>query len=244
MKGSERLIVALDTDSFDKAKDLIDKLDEVVDIFKVGLEQYLSSKGKIVKYLNDKGKKVFLDLKFHDIPNTMKAAVREATKDNVWMMTIHVSDVEGMKQVAKVAKEQAEELNIKKPIIVAVTVLTSINEKDLKDIGCNLSIEETVVKRAKLAKESGIDGVVCSAQEASHIAKCCGKDFVTVCPGIRPLTSDIGDQKRVVSPAIAIQNGAHYLVVGRPITQSENPKESALNIIKEIENAWGVKYES
>lgn len=244
MKGSERLIVALDTDSFDKAKDLIDKLDEVVDIFKVGLEQYLSSKGKIVKYLNDKGKKVFLDLKFHDIPNTMKAAVREATKDNVWMMTIHVSDVEGMKQVAKVSKEQAEELNIKKPIIVAVTVLTSINEKDLKDIGCNLNVQETVVKRAKLSKEAGIDGVVCSAKEASHIAKCCGGDFVTVCPGIRPLTSDIGDQKRVVSPAIAIQNGAHYLVVGRPITQSENPKESALNIIKEIENAWGVKYES
>lgn len=244
MKGSEKLIVALDTDSFDKAKELIDKLDGIVDIFKVGLEQYIASKGKIVNYLNDKGKRVFLDLKFHDIPNTMKSAVREAIKDKVWMMTIHVSDIESMRQVAQIAKEQSEKLGIQKPIIVGVTVLTSLNEKDLKDIGCNLNIEEAVIKRARLAKEAGIDGVVCSAKEASYIVDNCGKDFITVCPGIRPLTLDIGDQKRVVTPTIAIQNGAHYLVIGRPITQSDNPRESALNIIKEIENVWRVKYES
>lgn len=244
MKGRERLIVALDTDSFDKAKDLIDKLDEVVDIFKVGLEQYIATKGKIIEYLKDKNKKIFLDLKFHDIPNTMMSAVREVTKDNVWMMTIHVSDIEGMKQVAKIAKEQAEELNIQKPIIVAVTVLTSLDEKDLKDIGCNLDIQEAVIKRAKLAKEAEIDGVVCSAQEASYIVENCGPDFVTVCPGIRPSSLDAGDQKRVVNPTEAIQNGAHYLVVGRPITQSHNPKESAINMMKEIEKAWEVRYES
>lgn len=237
MKGRERLIVALDTDNFNKAKDLIDNLDEVVDIFKVGLEQYIATKGKIVEYLNNKNKKIFLDLKFHDIPNTMKSAVREVVKDNVWMMTIHVSDMEGMRQVAQIAREQSEKLNITKPIIVGVTVLTSLNENDLKDLGCNLNIEETVIKRAKLAKEAGIDGVVCSAQEASYIVECCGGDFVTVCPGIRPESGTVGDQKRVVTPAKAIQNGAHYLVVGRPITQSGDPKESALNIIKEIENA-------
>jgi orotidine-5'-phosphate decarboxylase len=237
MKGRERLIVALDTDNFNKAKDLIDNLDEVVDIFKVGLEQYIATKGKIVEYLNNKNKKIFLDLKFHDIPNTMKSAVRELVNDNVWMMTIHVSDMEGMRQVAQIAKEQSEKLNITKPIIVAVTVLTSLNENDLKDLGCNLNIEETVIKRAKLAKEAGIDGVVCSAQEASYIVEAVGADFVTVCPGIRPESGTVGDQKRVVTPAKAIQNGAHYLVVGRPITQSGDPKESALNIIKEIENA-------
>lgn len=237
MKGRERLIVALDTDNFNKAKDLIDNLDEVVDIFKVGLEQYIATKGKIVEYLNNKNKKIFLDLKFHDIPNTMKSAVREVVKDNVWMMTIHVSDMEGMRQVAQIAKEQSEKLNITKPIIVGVTVLTSLNENDLKDLGCNLNIEETVIKRAKLAKEAGIDGVVCSAQEASYIVEAVGSDFVTVCPGIRPESGTVGDQKRVVTPAKAIQNGAHYLVVGRPITQSGDPKESALNIIKEIENA-------
>ena len=243
MNGRERLIVALDTDNFHKAKSLIDKLDGVVDIFKVGLEQYIATKGEIIKYLNEKNKKIFLDLKFHDIPNTMKSAVREATKDNVWMMTIHVSDMESMKQVAKVAEEQAKELNIKRPIIVGVTVLTSLNENDLKDVGCNLTIQETVIKRAKLAKEAGIDGVVCSAQEASYILHNCGVNFITVCPGIRPSNSDSVDQKRVVTPSDAMQNGAKYLVVGRPITQSDNPKESALNIMKEIESAWEVNYE-
>jgi len=244
MKGRDRLIVALDTDNFHKAKDLIDRLDNDVDIFKVGLEQYIATKGKIIDYLNTKNKKVFLDLKFHDIPNTMKSAVREAIKDNVWMMTIHVSDMEGMRQVAEIAKEQSEKLNIQKPIIVGVTVLTSLNERDLKDLGCSITPEETVIKRAKLAREAGIDGVVCSAKEANHIVECCGRDFVTVCPGIRPKSVDAGDQKRVVTPKIAIQNGAGYLVVGRPITQATNPKEAAINIIKEIEEAQEVKYES
>ena len=127
IKGKDRLIVAIDTDDFDKAKKLIDQLEDSVDIFKVGLEQYISTKGKTVEYLKNKGKKIFLDLKFHDIPNTMKGAVRAAVRDNVWLITIHVSDLEGMRQCALVAKEEAERLNIKKPIIVGVTVLTLSN---------------------------------------------------------------------------------------------------------------------
>ncbi len=291
INGKDRLIVAIDTDNFDKAKELIDQLEDSVDIFKVGLEQYVATKGKTVDYLKEKGKKIFLDLKFHDIPNTMKSAVRAAVRDNVWLMTIHVSDLEGMRQCALVAKEEAEKLNIEKPIIVGVTVLTSLSNEDLQDIGCNMTTEELVIKRAKLAKESGIDGivcsakevdrivevcgedfvtvcpgirpaigcnmtteelaikraklakesgidgVVCSAKEVDRIVEVCGEDFVTVCPGIRPASSSAGDQKRVVTPAEAIRNGAQYLVVGRPITQSENPKQSAIDIAKEIENA-------
>ena len=232
--GKDKLIVAIDTDNFDKAKELIDQLEDSVDIFKVGLEQYVATKGKTLEYLKEKGKKVFLDLKFHDIPNTMKSAV---VRDNVWLMTIHVSDLEGMRQCALVAKEEAAKLNIEKPIIVGVTVLTSLSNEDLQDIGCNMTTEELVIKRAKLAQKAGIDGIVCSAKEVDRIVEVCGKDFVTVCPGIRPSSSSAGDQKRVVTPAEAIKNGAKYLVVGRPITQSENPKQSAIDIAREIENA-------
>ncbi len=237
IKGKEKLIVAIDTNEFDKAKELIDKLEDSVDIFKVGLEQYVSTRGKTVDYLKEKGKRIFLDLKFHDIPNTMESAVRAAVRDNVWLMTIHVSDMEGMRRCAFAAKEEAAKLNIEKPLIVGVTVLTSLSNQDLADIGCNLNTEELAIKRAKLAKESGIDGVVCSAQEVHKIVEACGNDFITVCPGIRPATSEVGDQKRVVTPADAIKRGAHYLVVGRPITQAQNPNESAVNIVAEIENA-------
>lgn len=236
-KGKDRLIVAIDTDDFDKAKELIDKLEDSVDIFKVGLEQYVATRGKTLDYLKEKGKKVFLDLKFHDIPNTMKNAVKAAVRDNVWLMTIHVSDLEGMRQCALIAKQESERLNIEKPIIVGVTVLTSLSNEDLQDIGCDMTTEELVIKRAKLAKKSGIDGIVCSAKEVKQIVEVCGDDFVTVCPGIRPVSSSTGDQKRVVTPLEAIRNGAKYIVVGRPITQSENPKQSAIDIAKEIENA-------
>jgi len=237
VNGKEKLIVAIDTDDLDKAKKMIDNLEGSVDIFKVGLEQYLSTRGKVVDYLKEKNKKIFLDLKFHDIPNTMQSAIRAGVRDEVWMMTIHVSDIEGMRQCAKAASEEAERLNIKRPIIVGVTVLTSLSDQDLNDIGCSLGTEELAIKRAKLAKEAGIDGVVCSAQEVDKIVESCGEDFVTVCPGIRPKSAEVGDQKRVVTPEDAIRKGAHYLVVGRPITKSENPKESAINIVREIENA-------
>lgn len=235
--GKEKLIVAVDTNDFNKAKNLIDSLANSVDIFKVGLEQYISTKGKTIDYLREKGKKVFLDLKFHDIPNTMQSAVRAAVRDNIWLMTIHVSDMEGMKQCALAAKEEAEKLGVEKPIIVGVTVLTSLSDKDLQDIGCNMTTQELAIKRAKLAKDAGLDGVVCSAKEVDKIVDVCGEDFVTVCPGIRPKESDLGDQKRIVTPKDAINKGAHYLVVGRPITKSKNPNIAAKNIIEEIENA-------
>ncbi|MBC2576713.1 orotidine-5'-phosphate decarboxylase [Peptostreptococcus canis] len=236
VSGKEKLIVAIDTDEYEKAVELIDSLENSVEIYKVGLENYISSRGKTVDYLKSKGKKIFLDLKFHDIPNTMKSAVKAAVKDGVWLMTIHVSDMEGMRQCALAAKEEAERLGIERPLIVGVTVLTSLSDSDLSDIGCSLSTEETAIKRAKLAKEAGLDGVVCSAREVSKIVKACGDDFITVCPGIRPKTAEVGDQKRVVTPSDAIKNGATVLVVGRPITKAEKPNKAADEIVKEIES--------
>jgi len=236
INGKEKLIVAIDTDEYEKAVELIDSLENSVEIYKVGLENYIASRGKTVDYLKSKGKKIFLDLKFHDIPNTMKSAVKATIKDGVWMMTIHVSDMEGMRQCAQIAKEESERLGIEKPLIVGVTVLTSMSDEDLSDIGCELGTEEAAIKRAKLAKEAGLDGVVCSAREVSKIVEACGKDFFTVCPGIRPASAAVGDQKRVVTPKDAIQNGASVLVVGRPITQAENPSKAADEIVEEIES--------
>lgn len=236
MESKEKLIVAVDTDSYEKAVEIIDSLEDSVDIFKVGLENYIATNGKTVDYLIKKGKKVFLDLKFHDIPNTMKSAVGAAIRDGIWMMTIHASDYEGMKACAEVAREKSEKLGIKKPILVAVTVLTSLSNEDLEDIGCVGDTSEIAIKRALLAKKAGVDGVVCSAKEVSDIVNACGKDFVTVCPGIRPSNSASSDQKRVVTPSDAIKNGASVLVVGRPITQSDNPSEMAVKILDEIDS--------
>ncbi|WP_304206431.1 orotidine-5'-phosphate decarboxylase [Peptostreptococcus russellii] len=236
VNGKEKLIVAIDTDNYEKAVNLIDSLEDSVEIYKVGLENYIASRGKTVDYLKSKGKKIFLDLKFHDIPNTMKSAVKAAIKDGVWMMTIHVSDMEGMRQCAQIAKEEAERLNIKKPLIIGVTVLTSLSNEDLSDIGCNIGTEEVAIKRAKLAKEAGLDGVVCSAREVDKIVEACGEDFMIVCPGIRPKNSESGDQKRVVTPSEAIRKGAKTIVVGRPITKAENASKAADEIVKEIES--------
>jgi len=234
-RGREKLMVAIDTDNYEKAVELIDSLEDSVDIFKLGLENYIASRGRTLDYLKSKDKRVFLDLKFHDIPNTMMSAVRACIKDGVWMMTIHVSDYEGMRMCAQVAREEAQRLGIVKPLIVGVTVLTSMSDEDLESVGCNLSTKDAAIKRARLAKEAGLDGVVCSAKEVADIVSACGDDFVTVCPGIRPASSELGDQKRVVTPAQAIENGAKLLVVGRPITRAQNPKLAADQIVKEIE---------
>ncbi|CAK7037834.1 MAG: Orotidine 5'-phosphate decarboxylase [Peptostreptococcus russellii] len=238
VNGKDKLIVAIDTDNYEKAVELIDSLEDSVDIYKVGLENYIASRGKTIDYLKTKNKKIFLDLKFHDIPNTMKSAVKAAIRDGVWMMTIHVSDIEGMRQCAQIAKEESERLNIEKPLIIGVTVLTSLSDEDLADIGCKEDTTQTAIKRAKLAKKAGLDGVVCSAREVQNIVKECGEDFFTVCPGIRPKNAAKGDQKRVVTPSQAIENGAKTIVVGRPITQSDNPSKSADEIVKEIESIY------
>ncbi|MEJ6950480.1 orotidine-5'-phosphate decarboxylase [Natronospora cellulosivora (SeqCode)] len=234
-KARKKLIVALDTSDEKKLKKLLKDLGETVDIFKVGLEQYLASRGKVLDLLKKKNKKVFLDLKFHDIPNTMAAAARRAVSENVWMFNIHVTGSEAMRQVMNAAQEEAKKLEFDCPKIIGVTVLTSLSDEDLKQLGYENTAAESVLTRANLAKEAGLDGVVSSAKEAASIKNEVAKDFITVCPGVRPVWASKGDQKRIMTPSAAIKEGADYLVVGRPITQSDNPAESASKILSEME---------
>ena len=235
MKAKDKLMIALDLDSKEKAIDIIQRLEADVEIFKVGLELYLASRGKVVDYLQEKGKKVFLDLKFMDIPNTVAGAAREAAKMGVFMFNLHVPGGKQMMVSAREAVEQVAAGGQKKPLIVAVTVLTSLDQNDLLQLGITQDIKELVISRAKLAKEAGLDGIVASPREAAQIRSVCGSDFVSVCPGIRPTWAATGDQKRIMTPKEAINQGATYLVVGRPIIAAADPAEAARKVIKEME---------
>lgn len=216
-----RLIVALDVDSFEKAKDLIDQLSPYVNIFKVGSELFAAEGLKIIEYLDKKKKKVFLDLKFYDIPNTVEKAVAAAARHKVFMLTVHASGGEDMLRQAKKACAGMK----KKPLIIGVTVLTSKDEKNAKT---------KVLELAKLCKKIGLSGIVCSPQETWLVKKVCGKSFIVVNPGIRPAWAAKDDQKRITTPGEAIQNGADFIVVGRPITKAEDPAEAAKKVLEEL----------
>ncbi|MFH1644905.1 MAG: orotidine-5'-phosphate decarboxylase [Candidatus Omnitrophota bacterium] len=225
----DRLIVALDVDSLDKAKKIVNKLYPVVKIFKVGNELFTSCGPDAVKMIHKKGAKVFLDLKYHDIPNTVAKAVKKAQSMGVFMLNVHASGGSSMMKAAKDA------VSSKKLCLLAVTVLTSIDKPELKSLGIRKNPLNQVKHLALLAKKSGMSGVVCSAWEARLIKKLCGKDFVVVTPGIRPKSSERSDQKRVATPDYAISEGADYIVVGRPITLAKSPLDVAKSIVKEIE---------
>ncbi len=234
MKKAE-LIVALDVDTFQEAEILIDSLDAVVDIFKVGSQLFTACGPGIVYHLINRGKKVFLDLKFHDIPNTVANAVASVVKlsdekQGLLMCTLHtVGGADMLKQALSAAEKTAQNLGIKRPFLVGITVLTSEDKAD--------NITPLVLERARLAKACGLDGVVVSSQEAALIRRELGEDFVIVTPGIRPAGTDAQDQKRVATPLFAVQNGSHFLVVGRPIVKAENPLEAAKQILQEIQQA-------
>lgn len=230
----DRIIVALDTSSTKEAEALMKDLKEEAVNYKVGLEQYLASDGKMVDILNKNNKNVFLDLKFHDIPNTVSAAAREAVKKNIWMFNIHVTALETMKGAVEVTKKEADRLNIQRPLIIGVTILTSLSKYDLKDLGYIGETGELAVRRASLAKKAGLDGVVASPKEVRMIKDECGDDFVVVCPGVRPEWSQKDDQKRFMTPKEALQEGADYLVVGRPVTKAKDPVEAISMIYKEM----------
>lgn len=216
-----KLIVALDVNSFEKAKKLIDKLSPHVNVFKVGNELFVNSGPKIINYINKKRKKVFLDLKFFDIPNTIRRAVLSAARLNVFMLTLHISGgSEMLKEAVSAVKGKK-----RKPLLVGVSVLTSTAGKNAG---------KEVVKLAKIAKAAGLDGVVCSAKETRQVKKACGKKIIVVNPGIRPIWAARGDQKRVTTPNAAIENGANFIVVGRPITQADDPKVAVRDILKEM----------
>ncbi|NTV30194.1 MAG: orotidine-5'-phosphate decarboxylase [Candidatus Omnitrophica bacterium] len=245
----QRLILALDVSDFDEARRLIDRLGDAVEIYKVGYQLFVAYGPFVVRYLQAQGRKVFLDLKFHDIPNTVSNALSSAVGLSVpphdalkadgqslgrfaplFMATVHTQGgAEMMKAAAEAARKRAAELKVDRPLVVGVTVLTS-----------DAATEATaglVLDRARLAKESGLDGVVASVKEAAMLRREMGKDFVIVTPGIRPAEgagSEAGDQKRVDTPAGAIKNGSSFLVVGRPIVKAADPKSAAESILSEI----------
>jgi len=233
-----KLILALDLETFEEARKLIDDLGDSVEIFKVGSQMFTAYGPFITRYLQSKGKKVFLDLKFHDIPNTVASAVKSAVHLSVspnndpgfaplFMLTVHtVGGQEMLEAAVFAAKDQAKALGVARPLIVGVTVLTS-TAKDA-------NLESLVLERACLAKAAGLDGVVASVEEAASIRRKLGPDFLIVTPGIRPADASLNDQKRVATPQAAIQQGSNFLVVGRPIIRAVSPRAAALKILEDI----------
>lgn len=237
LTARERLVLALDVDDFKKAEELVGKLSDYVGVFKVGSQLFTAEGTKVVNMINEKGGKVFLDLKFHDIPNTVARAAEVATKLGAYIFDVHTSGgYEMMKAAAEASKKISLSLGVRKPLILGVTLLTSINQEILeKEIGVKKKLEEQVVHLAKLAKAAGLDGIVASSWEIKEIRKACGEDFVILTPGIRPTGKSSDDQKRVMTPREATKLGADFLVIGRPIRNAANPVEAAKKILKEME---------
>jgi orotidine-5'-phosphate decarboxylase len=225
---SKAIVVALDFDNSRQAMDLVQRLDPSRCRLKVGKELFTSEGPQLVEALQTKGFDVFLDLKFHDIPNTCAKAVKAAANMGVWMVNVHASGGQRMMEAAREALESFQQ----KPILIGVTVLTSMEQQDLAGIGLDITPQEQVKRLAELTKLSGLDGVVCSAQEAAMLKQQCGQDFQLITPGIRPSFAQQGDQRRVMTPAQAKQAGVDYMVIGRPITQAQDPIE-ALGLIEQ-----------
>ena len=225
---TNRIIIPLDME-YTSAVSIADKLDPNICRLKVGNQLFTSSGPKIVKTLHDKGFEIFLDLKFHDIPNTVYESVRSAANLGVWMINVHASGGSKMLDASKKALEGFD----KPPLLVGVTILTSISEEILTEIGFN-NLDKQVMRLTKLAEMSGLDGVVCAASDASKVKQTCGESFLTVTPGIRPRDADLNDQSRTSTPKEAIANGSDFLVIGRPITGSEDPTNALENIYKEV----------
>jgi orotidine-5'-phosphate decarboxylase len=228
---NKRIVVPLDVPDAEAALALAKRLDPKLCRVKVGKELFVAAGPAVVGRLQERGFEVFLDLKFHDIPNTVAGACRSAAKLGVWMMNVHASGGEAMLRAAREAIEGV----VRPPLLIAVTILTSLSDADLERVGYQGSLIENVERLARLARASGLDGVVCSAQEAPLIRKATGEDFVLVTPGIRLDGGSKDDQQRVVTPREAIRLGAHYLVIGRPITQSADPAATLESIRLSLE---------
>ncbi|MGI6360799.1 MAG: orotidine-5'-phosphate decarboxylase [Bacillota bacterium] len=237
----EKLIVALDVSTRKEAFDLVKLLDGHVGAFKIGMQLYNSEGPDIVRDIQLLGGKVFVDLKFHDIPNTVAQVCRVITDRGAFMLTLHASGgYKMMKAAVDSIADQAVKIECTPPISLAVTVLTSISQEDFKkEMGITRPLADQVVHWAKLAQEAGISGVVSSPWEITSIRKACGDDFIIVTPGVRPVWSLADDQKRIMTPQEAVERGASYLVVGRPIAANPDPVAAAQKIVNEM--AEGLK---
>ncbi len=233
MVDHKRIIVALDYANATEALTMADQLDPTRCRLKVGKELFTREGPLIVKQLQDKGFELFLDLKFHDIPNTVAAACLAAADLGIWMVNVHALGGRRMMEAARNALDSYSH----QTLLIAVTVLTSMEANDLSEIGFPDNPEDLVLRLAHLVNESGLDGVVCSAQETKMLNKQFSEKLLFVTPGVRPLGSDVGDQRRVMTPALAINSGANYLVVGRPITQAPKPLLAFDEIWQQIAHA-------
>ncbi|MGR7381756.1 orotidine-5'-phosphate decarboxylase [Klebsiella aerogenes] len=224
---SSPVVVALDYDNRDKALAFVDRIDPRDCRLKVGKEMFTLLGTQFVRDLHQRGFEVFLDLKFHDIPNTTARAVAAAAELGVWMVNVHAS---GGARMMTAAREALLPFGKEAPLLIAVTVLTSMEASDLQDLGIALSPADHAAKLAALTKRCGLDGVVCSAQEAVRFKQELGQEFKLVTPGIRPTGSDAGDQRRIMTPEQAQQAGVDYMVIGRPVTQSADPAATLASI--------------
>ncbi len=232
LNNCDRLIVALDYTNLNDVKKIVTSIGDKVNVYKVGLELFLNTRGEAIDYLHSLNKKVFLDLKFHDIPNTTAMASLFAIKEKVFMFNVHCSiGVTAMEKVVTTIKTSNSN-----SLCIGVTVLTSFSDKEIMEqFKTSLNASELATHLAVQSKNAGLNGVVCSPIEAKKIKNLCGNDFYTICPGVRPSFASVDDQKRIMTPKDAIKNGADFLVIGRPITKSHDPIKAIDLIINEIE---------
>ena len=228
-----KIIIALDYPAAAPALALAERLQPELCRLKVGKELFTASGPALLEQLMRRGFEIFLDLKFHDIPNTTAQACKAAASLGVWMVNVHALGGRKMLEAAREAIAHSTQ----RPKLIAVTLLTSMAQQDLADIGINATPAEMVLRLALLARDSGLDGVVCSAQEAALLRRQCGDEFCLVTPGIRPAQASLDDQSRVMTPLAALQAGSSYLVIGRPITQAADPLQALLDINQEIVGA-------
>lgn len=235
----EKLIVALDVDTLEEAVGWAERLRPYAGAFKVGMQLYASEGPRVIKELQARGCRVFVDLKFHDIPNTVAQAGRVMTRMGVFMFNVHAAGGRAMlEETAAAVREEALKKGVAPPLVVGVTVLTSISPAQWCDeVGGKRTLEEQVLYWAALCQEAGLDGVVASPHEAGILRDFCGPEFKIITPGVRPAGAAAGDQKRVLTPGEAIRAGASYLVVGRPILSAPDPVQAARDMVAEIEKA-------